>query len=85
MPYCRRCGAYMDEEARFCPQCGYDNQAQTLIPSSVSIDVGSNLAQEMPRLMEQQRRTFLYVAILMILLFLGVAILSMFLMIRIMP
>lgn len=85
MPYCRKCGAYMDEGDRFCPQCGYDNQAQTLFPSDVSIDVGPRIAQEMPKIMEQQRKTFLYVAVLMILLFLVVVAISMFFMIRIMP
>lgn len=74
MPYCRKCGTKMEEDARYCPKCGFDNQPQTLVPSKLELDIGPRAGEKMfPRFM----KAWWFIAIISVIV-LGVIIFFMF-------
>ena len=74
MPYCRKCGSKIKEESRYCPKCGYDNQAQTLVPPKLELDVGPRVGEKM---FPQVMKAWWFVALIFVIIFL-VGILLMF-------
>lgn len=43
----------MGEEVRYCQKCGFDNQAQTLVPPKLELDVGPRIGEKMfPQVMK---------------------------------